>query len=78
MCYGFEDQVWSMGITFSHRLGTAGLFTFMDMQRTLPGQARARSFSIKFEGFLASSLRRKKMKQKKKCWEAGRREKVKN
>lgn len=34
MCYGFEEQVWGMRITFSRRLGTAGLFIFLGMQKT--------------------------------------------
>lgn len=38
----------------------------MGMQKTRPGQAKARSFSIKLEGYLASSLRRIKLKLEKK------------
>ena len=55
---GFEEQVWGVNaVTFSHRLDIADLFTFMVMQKTRLGQARARSFSTELESNLASSLR---------------------
>ena len=59
--------IWGSGMGYecyniSHRLGKAGLFIFMVMKITRPGQARARSFSTELEGDLASSLRGKKLK----------------
>ena len=74
---GFEEQVWGVNaVTFSHRLDIADLFTFMVMQKTRLGQARARSFSTELESNLASSLRWKKKIEVKKeeCWGMGRRD----
>lgn len=79
MCYIFGDRVWRMRITFGHRLGRMGLFAFTGTQKTRPGQARPKGFSMKLKGELASSLRGEKPGvRKKKFQEIGRREKVKD